>query len=532
MSKKHKQNFNVASYLPQMAKKKPFKRAVVFPYGRDSKGRVSYTHLTFSELDEESSRYAWGFYNFGIKRGMRVLLMVKPSIEFVGLAFALFKIGAVPVLIDPGMGVSNLLKSIKQVKPDAMVAVPLVHIIKSFKKEYFSSVKHSVTVGRKLFWEGTTLDKMLGENTEEFPVAQMEEDEAAAVLFTTGSYIKSYYGINENDVDMPAFPLFALFSAAIGMTCIIPDMNPTKPAKVNPEKIIEAIQNHGVTTTFGSPAIWKRVGAYAVKRNITLPSVKRILMAGAPVSISILKDFEQLLPSGDIAIPYGATEALPIVSISGKERLKIQETAGLGICVGRPLPGVTVKIIKITDDPIPDWKDSLVVTGKGELGEITVKGKVVTCEYFSNEAHTKLAKIYDGNTVWHRMGDIGYTDEDGKIWFCGRKTHRVITEEKTLFTVPCENIFNQHPKVFRSALVGLGPSGKKRPVIIIEPLKGEMPLFANKSRFVKELLELGKKNECTKTIRDVLFYKSFPVDIRHNVKIFRENLAVWAEKKI
>ncbi len=551
---KIEENFNIASYLPAVAAKNPFKRAVVFPNGRDSKGRVKYTQLTFSQLNTESNQYAWGFYRLGIRKGDRVLLMVRPSLEFVGLTFALFKLGAVPVLIDPGMGVTNLLNSIKQVKPGAIVAIPLVHVIKTFRKEYFSSVKHCVTVGGKGFWEGPTLEEIQEKEKRDFPVCDTKKDDQAAILFTTGStgppkgvlylhgmfnaqvkHIKSFYGVNETDVDMPAFPLFALFSAAIGMTCIIPEMDPTKPAKVDPVKIIEAIENHGVTNTFGSPAIWKRVGEYAIKNGISLPSIKRILMAGAPIPANVLDMFSQIMqPEADTFTPYGATEALPIASISGKERKLSEKRSrqGKGTCVGKAIPGNVIKVIKITEDVIAKWSEELVLPD-GEVGEIVVSGEVVTHEYFGMKERTELAKIYNGDIVWHRMGDVGYFDKDGLLWFCGRKAHRVIIKEKTLYSVPCEAIFNTHRDVFRSALVGVGTKGNRRPVIIIEPQKGKMPRMPQRKReFISELLEKAKKYEHTEMIKDVLFHPSFPVDIRHNVKIFREKLEVWAEKKL
>jgi acyl-CoA synthetase (AMP-forming)/AMP-acid ligase II len=550
---KKNQTFNVASYLPHMAEKMPTKKAVVFSQKGDSTGGNALTHLTFSQLNEESSLYASGLHKLGIEKGQRALLMVKPSPEFITLAFALFRMGAIPILIDPGMGLSNLLKCIKKVEPDALIAIPIVHFIKTFRRKIFLSIKNSITVGRKFFWEGTTLKAIREKGISDFLPVETKKDDPAAILFTSGSTgipkgvlyqhgmfmaqverIKSHYGICETDVDMPTFPLFALFSAAIGMTCVIPDMDPTKPAKVDPKKIVSDIKKYGVTTSFGSPAIWNRVGEYCVKHSLRLPSIKRILMAGAPVPEYVLKRFKNILSdNADTFTPYGATEALPIASISGTERLKTEakSRAGAGTCVGKPLVGITIIIIKITDDPIPEWKESLLLK-RGEKGEIVVKGDSVTREYFRMKEQTALAKISDDNTLWHRMGDIGYFDKNSRLWFCGRKDHKVITKNNTLFTIPCEAIFNRHPDVFRSALVGIGPKKDQQPIIIIEPKKGEMPRFLFRKQFVKELLEISRRFEHTKDITDVLFYQSFPVDIRHNVKVRREKLAQWAKKKM
>lgn len=545
--------FNVASCLPRMAEKMPSKLAVVCPSGGKAIG-TSHKHLTFYQLNEESSSYAWGLHKLGVREGERVLLMVKPGCEFMVLTFSLFRMGAIPILIDPGMGLLNLLKCIKQVGPGVLIGSPLVHLVKALRGKYFSSIKNSIIIGRKFLWEATPLNAIRDSGLRDFAPVKKKKDDPAAILFTSGStgvpkgvlyqhgmfmeqveQIKSHYGVCETDVDLSAFPLFALFSVAIGMTCVIPDMDFAKPAKVNPKKIVKTILKHNITTSFGSPAIWDRVGQYCLERRIRLPSIKRILMAGAPVPGHVLEKFSNILTSrADTFIPYGATEALPVTSMRGKERLKTEEKSrkGAGTCVGKPLPGMTVKIILITDVPIPVMRDNLLVA-KGEKGEIIVKGDVVTREYFCMKEQTALAKISDGDTLWHRMGDIGYFDEEGLLWFCGRKDHRVVTKDKTLFPVPCEAVFNQHPGVYRSALVGVGPENNKCPIIIIEPEKRKMPRFLwFRKQFVNELLEMGRRFEHTKGISQVLFHPSFPVDIRHNVKISREKLSLWAEGKL
>ena len=299
------------------------------------------------------------------------------------------------------------------------------------------------------------------------------------------------------------------------------------------EKIIETIRSQEVTSMFASPALLKRVGEFGKQKGIKLPSLRRVISAGAPVSPSIIEQFTSML-SGDAEIhtPYGATEAVPVISISSNEILsetrKLSEQ-GYGFCIGRPINDLQVRIIKISDDPINEWSEDLVVK-HGEIGEITVRGDLVTRQYFERPEADALAKIKDGNTIWHRMGDLGWFDSKDRIWFCGRKSHRVTTKTKTLFTIPCESIFNNHPKVFRSALVGIGPMHEQKPIICIE-LEHDNDSY-NKNEIKNELLELALQNELTKDIKIILFHNSFPVDIRHNSKIFREKLAVWAEKRI
>ncbi|MFO7666960.1 MAG: fatty acid CoA ligase family protein [Desulfobacterales bacterium] len=551
MLKSNDDFINVSSHLERMAEIQPYKRAVVYPVSRDKNGRIAYAHLTFLQLERESDRIAHGLNKAGINQGTRTVLMVKPGADFFSLAFALFKTGAIPVVVDPGMGVKRMLSCLKSTRPEAFIGIPIAHVLRTLFPGYFKTVKIWITVGRRLFWGGHTLDIIKTGASDSYPRVMTKRNDTAAILFTTGStgpakgaiythgnfdaqvsQIKEHFRIGADEIDLPTFPLFALFDPAIGMTAVIPDMDPTKPAHVNPEKIIEAIINQDVTNMFASPALLNRVGRYGKKREIKLPSLKRVVSAGAPVSLSNIKCFSSMLQeNAEIHTPYGATEAVPVISIGSREILsetgRLSEQ-GHGICVGTSLKGIEARIIRISDDPLEKWSDNIIVPD-GEAGEITVRGDLVTRQYFENPEADALSKIKDGNFTWHRMGDLGRKDEKRRIWFLGRKSHRVITSNGTLFTIPCEAIFNNHPEVFRSALVGIGEKPNQVPVICIEPEHGTNP---DKTKLAKELLEIAAEHELTKDIKTILFHKSFPVDIRHNSKIFREKLTVWAEKKI
>ena len=544
--------FNISSHLRDMARQHPFRRAVVYPRRRDKSGRVAYTHLTFSQLDAQSDTAAFGLTDIGITRGTRTILMVTPGIEFFILTFALFKVGAVPVVVDPGMGLSRMLQCLKESDPEAFIGIPKAHILRTLCPKYFKSVNTWLTVGKRWFWRGSTFNGMLRRPPTTFKTAHTRLNDMAAILFTTGStgpakgviythktfdaqirYIRSYFDFGDGEIDLPTFPLFALFDPALGLTAVIPDMDPTRPAFVNPVKIIEAIENQGVTNMFASPALLNRVGQYGEAHQVKLPSLKRVVSAGAPVSPDNISRFSTMLSDDtQIYTPYGATEAVPIIAIGSHEILS--ETAplsnkGYGMCVGRPIDGLDVKIIKIIDKPISTWSDDLIVDD-GDIGEITVRGDLVSVGYYKRPNADALAKIKDGTGIRHRMGDLGWRDNQGRIWFCGRKSHRVITQSGPLFTIPCESVFNNHPLVRRSALVGVGKQPHQKPVICIELEKKNKRI--KKNQLKHELMTLAKANAHTEKIDSFLFHKGFPVDIRHNSKIFREQLAQWASKKI
>ncbi len=545
---------NIAESLVRAAASFPFRRAVVAAVGPGRSERTAYSHLTFAQLDELCDRYASGLSANGLRKGMKILVLLRPGIDFIALVFAVFKTGAIPVLIDPGMGRGNFLRCVAETRPDALVAIPKAHWLKLLFRKPFASIR--LSFGFKGSPPGTiSLEKLAAARGVPFAPAAVDLDETAAILFTTGStgpakgvvythrifisqlvLIKEVYGAGPDEIDMPTFPFFALFSAAMGMTCVIPRMDPTRPALVDPEMIIRTVNDHGVTFSFGSPALWRRVTSYCISRGIRLRSLKKVLMAGAPVPEELHKAVKAVIAEdGETLVPYGATESLPIASLTGSEMRA--ETAsgtreGKGYCVGYPLRGMDIRIIRRTSDPIVAWDDSLVVP-PGEVGEIAVKGAVVTPAYHSNPEATRLAKIAERDEVWHRMGDLGYLDGKGRVWFCGRKAHMVETAEGPRYSVCCEAIFNQHPKVARSALVGVGSDKVKKPVIIVEPKPGMLPTTdAGRTAFEQELALLAQQSPFTANIQTFLFHPSFPVDIRHNAKIFREKLTDWATNRI
>jgi acyl-CoA synthetase (AMP-forming)/AMP-acid ligase II len=344
--------------------------------------------------------------------------------------------------------------------------------------------------------------------------------------------IADVYGAGADMFDMPAFPLFSLFSVAMGMTCVIPDINPSLPAHVDPQLIIDTINKYKVSFSFASPALWLRVFEYCQKHSLKLESLRKVLMAGAPVSPYLHKLLKQCAPNAEAMVPYGATEALPAATFSGcnlTEGLIDRIKRGEGYCVGKPLPGIKIRIMKPIDGSVPVWTDSLSVQN-GQTGEIVIEGDIVTPQYYNLPVHTENAKINHNGSLMHRMGDMGYFDDTGNLWFKGRKAHRVFSDNKIFYPVCCEAVFNEHPKVFRSALVGISSHGKQLPLIVIEPIEGVLPLNPEDMlQFKQELKDIAAIYEHTQDIEQFLFYKPFPVDIRHNAKIFREKLKVWAQ---
>lgn len=499
--------------------------------------------VTFRELEADVALLAAGLARAGIKPGMRAALMVTPSIEFVALTFALYRAGATTVLIDPGIGLANMRRCLAEAGPEAFVGIPKAHAARLLLG-WARSSRLNITAGRRWFWGGPDLQEIrrLGAGAPAPDPAATPE--VASINFTSGStgapkgavythamfaaqaaMLKEYFNIEPGAFSVPTFPLFALFDVALGLTIVIPDMDFTRPAAVDPAMLAGLINKHEAVQLFGSPALVDTLGRYGAASGTTLPSLRRVISCGAPVSAAVIARVTRMLePGTPVYTPYGATEALPVACVSGEELAVLGP--GRGVCVGRNWPGVEIFVIRISDEAIPEWSEGLLVKD-GEIGEIAVKGPIVSPCYFARPESDALAKIRGaGGQLYHRMGDAGWKDAQGRLWFCGRKNHRVTTREGTLFTIPCEAVFNAHPAVRRSALTGAGPAGRQIPVLFVELEQGA----AQSPALTAELLALGAAQPHTAGIKHIFYHPGFPVDIRHNAKISRERLALLAEK--
>ncbi len=573
---------NIAAALPQLAAQHPDRVAMRCPGTRRRDGLASYdVSLTYAQLEARSNAIAAGLGLRGVGHGSRVVVMVRPSPEFFLLMFALFKAGAVPVLVDPGIDRRALRQCLDEAQPDAFIGIGLAHVARRLLG-WATSAQLAITTARRPWLSDATLAQVerdgaraIASGGASVPDAT-DADDVAAILFTSGStgvpkgvvyrhrhflaqvaMLRDAFGIVPGGVNLPTFPPFALFDPALGVTSIIPDMDPTRPADADPRKLHDAIDRFGVDQLFGSPALM----AVLARHGEPLPTLKRVMSAGAPVPADVVATLRRLLPDGaHFWTPYGATECLPVAMIEGRELQATREAteAGAGTCVGRPTAPNLVRIISITDEPIPAWSDALCVAD-GEVGEITVAGPTATDTYFNRDAQTRAAKIRervraaslassdlragsDGGDagvrsiaseerIVHRMGDLGYLDAQGRLWFCGRKSHRVETAAGPLYTEQVEPVFNTHPQVRRTALVGAGAVGAQEPVLCVELVEGvharEWPAIE------QDLRGIACTHPALVMIDRFALHPSFPVDIRHNAKIGREKLAEWvaARKK-
>ena len=596
---------NVADRLATMARDAPTAIAVARAGSGERRGIGRYETCTFAELDADALALARGLVDLGVGPGTRLVLLVKPGLEFVKLVFALLRSGATTVLVDPGMGRKHLVNCLAAAEPEGFVAISSVQAVRTVLRRRFASSRLNVTIGRRWFWGGVTYDQLRDRGrASSAPLPTPKADDPAAIIFTSGSTgppkgvlythcmfetqaaeIQRAYDLRPGGVDLSCFALFGLFNSAWGVTTVFPDMDFARPASADPRKLLAAANDWHVTQAFASPAVWDKLSRHGAASGERIPTLRQVFSCGAPVRAAVLeRTLAMVHPHAEMHTPYGATEALPVATIEADEVLGETATRtahGAGVCVGRKFDSIEWRVIRISDEPIATLEETRELT-PGEIGELIVQGPQVSPAYLDHPAPSPLrgglgrgweagtsfnhpsltlpiegrgpegnppaepaaaaanaiAKIYDGDAVWHRMGDVGYLDDSGRFWYCGRKSQRVVSTAGPLFTEQVEAIFNQHGAVRRCALVGDGGQGFAAPVVVIEAASaglsgsqtGELSdrQFSAWEQLVDELVALAAEHPPAAGIGQFLLHRSLPVDVRHNAKINRESLAAWA----
>lgn len=555
----------LADCLERNARAFPHKAAVIHPDGHEPDGSPRYRTLSYGQLQESVEELAHGLARAGITRGTRTVLMAPPGPELFALVFALFRTGAVPVVVDPGMGLRRMLHCYRAVGAEAFIGPPLAHLVRILGRRTFAAVRIPVTLGSHRLWGGHTLARLRSLTGRSSAPAAVGGDDLLMIGFTTGStgpakgveythrmalsiarQIEAAHGRTRDDTSLVTLPFYGMLDLVYGSTTVLAPLAPAKVAQADPALLVDALERFAVTTMFASPALLRNLADHLTTHDRPLPDLRCVVSGGAPVPDSVVAALRGVLDEkAEVHVTYGATEVLPITSIESAEILtetSALSALGAGTCVGRPVPGTRLRILPVTDGPLAAMSPGLALPA-GRVGEILVAGESVSRRYHAAPHSDALHKVYedlpgdppgdrpgDSTRVWHRTGDLGYLDDGGRLWFCGRATQRVRTAHQDLHTVRCEGVFNAHPLVRRSALVGIGPAGAQRPVVCVET---DTPFnAATWQDLAAELRTLAAANAPTAGLEEFLHHPAFPVDIRHNAKIGREQLARWAERRL
>lgn len=485
------------------------------------------------------------------------------------MGVALTRVGAFSIWIDPAVGYRNVAERLSRVQPEAFLGNALAHLgritfgwgPRDLRKLVLT--ESPLLPGGRIItgfppFPGARSIRSLRKHAPADPQPpRVGPDDPCAVLYTTGStgpakpslYLHRNFcqlfrnahhswrwdPDHEVPVDMAVFPAFLFIPISAGGTMVVPPIDFARqgPAQVDSAALIQVINDCKVGSFFAAPILIENLASEALARNLTMPSLKRVIGAGAPISGPVEKMMNAVMaPDGEVAANYGATEAMPSTEIGSREHLdgvwNLTEQ-GAGVCVGYALPGVELKIIDIVDGPI----DSIAETSElptGQVGEILVRGRHVSPEYYLDPESTHKNKVPDSQGDWHRFGDVGYLDAQDKLWVCGRVSQRVKAATGNLFPLQVEPLFDAHPKVRRSGLVGVPTPAGDLPVLCVEvePDVGKNELAG----LHQELLERAAASEMANKIHAILFNRRLPVDPRHNSKIERPKLATWAARQL
>lgn len=561
--------FNLADIVLRVARADPERVAVIDLNGWEGYGRRHYDRHTYAELSADAESVAVGLREMGIAELTRIVCMSPPSYETCVMGVALTRVGAFSIWIDPAVGYRNIAERLARVRPEAFLGNALAHLgrvtfgwgPRDLRKLVLTETPLSpggrFITGFPPFPGARSIRSLRKHAPAEPKPPQVGPDDPCAVLYTTGStgpakpslYLhRNFCQVFRNahhswgwdqdthvPVDMAVFPAFLFIPISAGGTMVVPPIDFARqgPAQVDPAALIQVINDCEVGSFFGAPILIENLASEALARNLTMPSLKRVIGAGAPISGPVERMLSAVMaPDGELAANYGATEAMPSTELRSREHLDglwdLTEQ-GAGVCVGYALPGVELKIIDIVDGPV-DSIDETSELSTGHVGEILVRGKHVSPEYYLDPEATRNNKVPDPQGNWHRFGDVGYLDAQGRLWVCGRVSQRVKAVDGDVFPLQVEPLFDAHRKVRRSGLVGVpGPAGEL-PVLCVEvqPGVGDDELAGLR----EELLARAAGSGIAANIHAILFKRKLPVDPRHNSKIERPRLAKWAARQL
>ena len=561
--------FNLADIVLRVAREDPQRIAVIDLDGWEGHGTRRYKRHTYAELSADVESVAVGLREMGIAELTRVVCMSPPSYETCVMGVALTRVGALSIWIDPSVGYRNVAERLRRVQPEAFLGNALAHLGRITFGWGPRDLRKLVVTESPLLPGGRIISgfppfpgahsiRSLRKHIPAEPKPpEVGPDDPCAVLYTTGStgpakpslylhrnfcqlFRNAHHSWgwdkgNEAPVDMAVFPAFLFIPISAGGTMVVPPIDFARqgPAQVDSAALIQVINDCKVASFFAAPILIENLAREALARNLTMPSLKRVIGAGAPISGPVEKMLSAVMaPDGELAANYGATEAMPSTELGSREHLDglwdLTEQ-GAGVCVGYALPGVELKIIDIVDGPI----DSIEETSElptGHIGEILVRGEHVSPEYYLDPESTRKNKVPDPRGNWHRFGDVGYLDAQARLWVCGRVSQRVKALGGNVFPLQVEPLFDAHPKVRRSGLVGVPATAGELPVLCVEvePGVGKNDLAGLR----QELLARAAESSTADTIHAILFKDTLPVDPRHNSKIERPRLAKWAARQL
>ena len=505
---------------------------------------------SFAELENRVEALADGLRRVGVRPGHRVALLVPPGLDLTTAVYACWRAGAAIVVADAGLGWRRMADALRSADPAYLIGIPpAVAAAAAVRLPGVRLVAGEMPMPiRRMLGVEQSIDELaaLGERGSVHVDAQradadtdIAQSSEAAVLFTSGAtgppkgviyrhhqlraqldLLRALCAVDPSDRLVAAFAPFALYGPALGIGAAVPQMDVTKPGTLTATRLAEAASAIDATLIFASPAALRNVVATARELNAehssALARIRLVLSAGAPVSVPLLRRLHDVLPSAELHTPYGMTEALPLTDISLPEL----EAAGSGngVCVGRPLPGVQIRISPM---------DSLGRAVGPPTDEVEITGEICVSAAHVKDRYDRLwatERASSRDLGWHRSGDVGHLDGAGRLWVEGRLVHVIATADGPLTPVGVEQRIEAGSPVTAAAVVGIGPPGTQQAVAVVVP-GTPAPVGLATSELASAVRAAARVR-----LAAVLGLNALPVDIRHAAKIDRQRLARWAER--
>lgn len=538
---------NVVGFLRRSAERVPDRPALIFAGSGGEGGDAA--RLTFAELWRRADRLSAGLAAAGLAAGDRAIVMIPMSLDLYAVLLGLLKLGAVAVFVDPWIGRRQIGAFAAFAEPRAYIGIGKSHLLRLLDSR-LRRLPIAITTGRRLWrWPAPVALGELEWRDGDGRVHEVAGDDPALITFTSGSSgepkganrthgflaaqheaLRHEFPYEDDDVDMPMFPVFALNNLALGIPSVVPQMDFRRVEAVDPAVIVRQMQRHRVTTCTASPPFFDRLAGQIEANPSTRPRLRRALTGGAPVSDAQLRAWRRALPETEILVVYGSTEAEPVAHIAAEERLAATSQArphAPGYCVGRPTPRIRTRVIRIERGALPDdgrGGASLDVE-PGAIGELLVSGDHVCRDYFRNPAARAANKLVDAaGAVWHRMGDTGYFDGEGRFWLVGRVHSTIMRAGRAVHPLLLEQAAGaDDPRIRRAAAVGVRDAGLgERVVVVLETAAGAA---------VRDEAEMRIRDAGLTVDEIVVSDEELPVDPRHNSKIDYPRLRMRLEAR-
>jgi len=422
---------NVVELFLAQAKARPDAVALIDRHGgRDRK-------TTFAALDDQSARIATLLARRGIGAGSPVLLFHPPTAELYAAIIAIFRLGAIAMVVDVSAGRGTLAAACREMPPAALFASGRALLL-ALSSAPLRAIGVKVTSARIAL--GATRLATARSLARHEGIAAANGDAAALVTFTSGSTGAAKGAVRTHAVlgaqhealgtvaarmgerDLVSLPIVVLANLGAGATSVIPEGDLRRPGAIAPGPVLEQVERNGVQRITASPALVERLVGGAM-RGGELRGV-RIVTGGGPVFPDLVGQATVVTRAPLIAV-YGSTEAEPIAHVSSEEIGDVELAAmrgGAGLLAGAPVQATTVRIVPMAigdDAAIGGLLSGSTPVPPGTRGEIVVSGRHVVPGYLHGRGDAET-KIRLAGVTWHRTGDVGYLDERGRLWLLGR----------------------------------------------------------------------------------------------------------------